>query len=221
MSESEIDEAWLAASPDEKANMLLALANPTQNGPLVSYHLALQALADAYDRVVFSALDILINKYSQRLQADAEKLIPILLQKLSGSDSPIADRAAWALNIIGNPALDGLIEATSTATNNYAKSMYVWALGRNSSLYLQAERIASLLIQLLNDSNARVRFCAMASLMDNSPLRSWGNSVLRDVNLEPIYKAVLPVAKEFVASNNYYSEFALRYQQLIEQHFLK
>lgn len=183
------------------------------------YPTLVSELRNPDSRVRFWCLDLLIKKAGRHLFTNSGNVIPILIKKLTDEDHPVVDRAIWALSITGPDSINFLINAIDTAITTKAKSIYIHALGKNTNVYLQAERVITLFSHLLSEHDAEIRFSAMIAVMDLSPLRPWFNKEITGIDFESVYSQVSKVANDFKSGLNDYPEFyvewATRYLALI------
>lgn len=105
------------------------------------------------------------------LQRDASQAIPLVMACLVRGDGPACDRAAWALNVIGKPALGALLLHLQATPDTAATARYIGALRRNTSLYAAAGKAIALLTAKLDSPDEEVEYWALIVLMDTSLLR--------------------------------------------------
>jgi HEAT repeat protein len=185
------------------------------------YPYLVSELENEDSRVRFWCLDLLIKKLPFLLYTDSKNVIPVLIKKLTNNNHPIIDRAIWALSITGADSVNYLIEAIETTPSTDAKSVYIHALGKNTNVHLQAERVITLFSHLLSGQDAEIRFSAMIAFMDLSPLRPWFDKKITGIDFKSIYREVTKVATEFKSNFNHYSDlyvkWATMYLDLIER----
>ena len=168
----------------------------------------------------FWCMDLLIKKASHHF-ADSKNIIPVLIKRLTDDDHPVVDRAIWALSITGPNSINFIINAIDNATDTKAKAIYIRALGKNTNVYIQAERVIKLFSNLLSEHDAEIRFNAMIAFMDLSPLRPWFDKRITGIDFEPVYREVSKAANEFKSGvgnyEEFYVEWATRYLDLIDR----
>ncbi|MEM8887336.1 MAG: hypothetical protein AAGD28_05070, partial [Bacteroidota bacterium] len=81
----------------------------------------------------------------------------------------------------------------------------------------KSTEILEFLTSALKHTNHKMRFAAVVSLMDNSPLRAKNLSKTPlDTDYELIYAMVLPVAIELQKEGGQYEDWGLRYAEMIK-----
>jgi len=181
------------------------------------YSALLQSLTEVEDTSLnFWALDLLIKHFPHFLQRDSSRTIPLVIACLTRNSGPVCDRAIWALNIIGLPALEALVAATHDAPDTLASAYYMGAIKENANVYLLANQIINLLDKQLDSSNEYVRYWALVVLTDISPLRPWFDTRMSVKLFEPLYSKLLSVAQQLIA--NKHEEMAAQYERLLIQH---
>jgi HEAT repeat protein len=178
----------------------------------------ISCVADSDDRVRFWALTAMVWRYQTELLAHAKQLVHTLIECLLDHFGPVADRAIWALNIIGETALPHLLVALE-AEHTQLRIMAAYALRQNHRVRVAADQVISVLLQLLNDAEEDVRFTAMVVLMDMSPLRSIIGLNLQNIDYEPVYDRLLPVVN-FFSSHEVEDkrDWSHRYKELLNTH---
>jgi len=166
--------------------------------------------------LTFWALRILVQNFPTLLQRDASQAIPLVMNCLVRGDGPVCDSAAWALNIIGKPALEALLLNIRTTPDTAATVRYIGALRSNSSLYASAKEVIALLLSKLDSPDEEVQYWALIVLMDSSPLRPWFDNHLKKRDFEQIYGRLLTAANRLVTQKQF--NFALMYIELLEKH---
>lgn len=139
------------------------------------YPVLLINLTHSDDRVVFLSMDALVKKYAARVEQDAALLTPQLLAFLTSGHGPIIDRAVWALGLTGPDSVYTLLDFIAQSPDDYSLEMGIWALGRNSHIRQDPALVLATIRQYLPHTNLRVKFAALCSLMDMSPLRPFGH----------------------------------------------
>jgi len=181
------------------------------------YPALLRSLEIAGDmRLTFWALLLLVKYFPALLQRDASQTIPLVMACLVRGDGPVCDRAAWALNIMGEPALEALLLSIQTTPDTADTVRYIGALRRNSNLYAVAEQVIALLMAKLDSPNEEVQYWALIVLVDISPLRPWFDKRLKESDFEQIYDRLLIVANRLAPQKQF--DFALTYIELLEKH---
>ncbi|WP_176133172.1 HEAT repeat domain-containing protein [Hymenobacter sp. CRA2] len=170
-------------------------------------------IPDVNDHIRFFALTALVKHYSTLMQAHAAQLAPLLMERLLDANSPVADRAIWGLNIVGETALPHLLAATE-APEWRERLMAAFALGRNHQMSVATEPALAALLRLLDDENEQVQSAALGIIMDLTPLRPFRR--IEGVDFEPIYQRLLPLAEHFSQHlDAHYQEWGNRYRQLL------
>lgn len=212
----EVLERVAHANGDERTQAFTELAAAAGNP--IAYQLVVDTLASTSDdQITFWCLDALIKQFHSLLPADAPRLIPLLLSKLTNQSHPISDRAIWALSVTGPATVPALREAIEQAPSPDHRRAYLFALGKNTHVHTQAALVLSLFAHSLEDTEASVRYWAMVALMDMSPLRPWFDARLNAHDFEPLYPGILRVAEEFIRNDQ--DDFAGRYHDLITRHW--
>jgi HEAT repeat protein len=153
-------------------------------------------IADAHEHIRFFALTALVRQYPHQLRADAVRLVPRLMDRLLDENGTVTDRALWALNITGETALPQLLAATEDP-NVRMREMATGALARNHQIHVATEVALPALLRRLDDEDDGVRFAALGEVMNLTPLRTSPAGTLTEVDFEPIYDQLLPVAEQF------------------------
>lgn len=169
--------------------------------------------------LTFWALSLLVQYFPALLQRDANQAIPLVMACLVRGDGPVCDRAAWALSIMGEPALDALVLNIQTTPDTADTVRYIGALRSNSSLYAAAGQVMALLAAKLDSPCEEVQFWALVVLMDIGPLRPWFDKRLKESDFEQIYDRLLTVAKRLAPQKQF--DFALTYIELLEKRLAK
>jgi len=171
------------------------------------------------DTVAFFCLDALIKHFPGLLPAAAPRLVPVVLQRAASSNGPVADRARWALSVIGPVTIPALCAAVAQAPTPEDRAAYVLALRKNTHVPAQAAPVLALLRRCLAAPDALVRWSALAALMDMGPLRPWFDARLNARDFEPLYPELLRAAEEFMRHGpDDWADFAGRYHDLITRH---
>jgi len=188
-------------------------------GDPAAYQVVVQTLATTPDdRVAFWCLDALVKHFGPLLAADAPRVIPLLLHQLVQPQAPVADRAAWALSTAGPASVPALLAAVHRAQDPAHRVAYLAALRQSYHLPDHAPAVLACLAEQLQDPFDDVRYWAMVVSMDVSPLRpAIHRPALPAAAFEPLFRAVLPVAEEFITRRQ--DEFASRYRDLILSHW--
>jgi hypothetical protein len=174
-------------------------------------------LEDIDYKIRFFALFCLIDKFPKKLSEPNDKLVNIMMKLLIDKSTPIVDRAAWALSIMGEFGLKKLLESTITSDLKLRQKV-IWAIGSNANLNLKKDESISILLNGLQDENEVIRFTSMCALINVSPLGMNKYYMIEDYDFKEIYKNMKPVAKSFMESENaMYNDFAKRYFKMIEQ----
>ncbi len=129
-------------------------------------------LEDSDDRIRFHGLYQLIDKRYEKLLKPTDELANLMIKLLVDESSPVVDRAAWALSIMGEIGLNKLLENADSKELNLRR-IIIWAIGRNANLNLKKDEVIHILINGIQDKDEDVRFISMCSLMDVSPLRNY------------------------------------------------
>jgi hypothetical protein len=204
------------ADGEERAQAFRQLAAAA--GEPAAYQVVVDTLTSTLDeQVIFWCLDALIKQFGALLPADATRLVPLLLARVVGENPPVTDRAIWALNVIGPASVAALLDAIHHALSLPQRVAYVFALGRNRHVHTQISPVVSLLAQLLQDAEATVRYWAMVTAMDLSPLRPFYTPPMPTSYFEPLYPLIMLVAEEFMAPIQ--DGFAEQYHDLISQYW--
>jgi hypothetical protein len=202
----------------DQAHAILRAATGDPN----AYQLVVATLAETdQEGVAFWCLDALIKQFGPLLAADAERLIPVLLDHLVRPFAVVPDRAAWALNVAGPASVPALLRAYARASDPAHRARYLGALRDNSHLLVHAAAVLACFTQGLQDPVAQVRYWALVVTMDVSPLRfGWDKSRLPLPAFEALYRAALPVAEEFIHTpyDERDEEMVRRYHALIVRH---
>ena len=181
------------------------------------FDLYIYLLEDSDDRIRFHGLHQLINKRYERLSKPIGKLANLMIKLLVDESSPVVDRAAWALSIMGEMGLNKLLENAGSPELGLRLNV-IWAIGRNANLNLKKDEVVEVLINGIQDKNENIRFTSMHSLMNVSPLKKDDFYMIKDYDFESIYKKIKPVAKSFMDSEDKnYREFGFRYYNMIEK----
>ncbi|MBB6464111.1 HEAT repeat domain-containing protein [Flammeovirga kamogawensis] len=185
------------------------------------FNILFELLEDDDSQNRFFAIFHLIDKFSDLLTNLDESLVNKVYNALFDEDSPVADRAIWALNIIGDRALDKLINEFHTGTIEN-KIRITYAIGRGNFSIRTLDRI-EILFNGLKSKDEELRFTAMCEMMSNSPVgpwseNEWNSTKDENIDFEKIYDIVLPIAYSFSTSENEsYKEFSIRYIDWIEK----
>ncbi|RZK22569.1 MAG: hypothetical protein EOO63_18220 [Hymenobacter sp.] len=203
---------WVAThEPDKKDSAFAELSADDSHYPAL-----LQSLIQAEDAsMTFWALELLVKHFPLLLQRDAKLAIPLLLPCLLRGNGLVCDRAAWALSIIGKPAVEALLAAIAAAPDASAAANYIGAIRGNYSTYTLAKQVVNSLANQLDSPNADVRYWALVVLMDIGPLRPRFDERMDKSDFEPLYGQLLTVAYDLAPHQQY--EFALRYIELLEK----
>lgn len=205
---------WVATHEPDKKDLAFAELSADDS----HYSALLQSLTEAEDTSrTFWTLELLVKHFPLLLQHDADQAVPLLIACLMRDDGPVRDRAAWALSIIGKPAVEALLAAIKAAPDTSAAANYMGAIRRNTSVYLLAEQVITLLGKQLDSPNEHVRYWALIVLMDIGPLRPWFDERMHKSDFEFLYGQLLVVAYRLAPHKQY--EFAARYIELLEKQF--
>lgn len=205
---------------DEAKHKAISYANPKLLNAEIFY-LLFDLLKDNSSHNRFFAIFHLIDKFSISLSGAEGVLIDDIYNSLFDKYAPIADRATWALSIIGDKALDKLIEKYYSGAID-TKIRITYAIGRGNFSKRTKDRVKVLLTGLQSE-NKRLRFTAMCEMMSNTPIshqneNEWNSTQDKSINFEEIYDKVLPIAKEFLKlENKKYKSFSNRYINWIEK----
>lgn len=203
---------WVATHEPDKKDIAFAELSANDS----HYPALLQSLTKVEDAsMTFWALELLIKHFPFLLQRDARQAIPLLLACLLQGDGPVCDRAAWALSIIGKPAVEALLVAIEVASDTLAAANYIGAIRGNASVYLLAKQVIDLLANQLSSPSEHIRFWALTVLMDIGPLRPFFDERMHKTDFEPLYGQLLAVAYDLAPHKQY--EFAARYIELLEK----
>ncbi|WP_459210987.1 HEAT repeat domain-containing protein [Aquimarina rhabdastrellae] len=185
------------------------------------FYLLFDLLKDSSSHNRFFAIFHLIDKFSKSLASVEGVLIDDIYNLLFDEFAPVADRATWALSIIGDKALDKLIEKYYSGAID-TKIRITYAIGRGNFSERTKDRV-KILSTGLQSENQNLRFTAMCEMMSNTPISPWSESEWnstqdKNIDFEEIYDKILPVAKEFSKlENEEYKNFSNRYINWIEK----
>ena len=185
------------------------------------FHLLFDLLKDNNSNNRFFAIFHLIDKFSISLSNIKGVFIHDIYHSLFDEFAPIADRATWALSIVGDKALDKLMEKYHSGTID-TKIRITHAIGRGDFSKRTKDRVQILLAGLKSE-NQNLRFTAMCEMMSNTPIGPWSKSEWnstqdKTIDFEDIYDTILPLARDFSKSENEnYKGFSNRYINWIEK----
>lgn len=179
------------------------------------FFLLFDLLKDSNPHNRFFAIFHLIDKFSKSLTNIDGTYISDVYELLFDEFAPVADRAIWALSIVGDKALDKLIEEYYSETAD-TQTQIIYAIGRGNFSQRSKERI-QVLLDGLQSENEKLKFTAMCEIMSNTPISPWCESEWNstqdeNIDFEEIYDIILPIAKEFASSRSEtFKEFSTRY----------
>ncbi len=205
---------------DKAKHKAMSGANPELLNVEIFY-LLFDLLKDSSSHNRFFAIFHLIDKFSKSLASVEGVLIDDIYNLLFDEFAPVADRATWALSIIGDKALDKLIEKYYSGAID-TKIRITYAIGRGNFSERTKDRV-KILSTGLQSENQNLRFTAMCEMMSNTPISPWSESEWnstqdKNIDFEEIYDKILPVAKEFSKlENEEYKNFSNRYINWIEK----
>ena len=205
---------------DKAKHKAMSDANPELLNVEIFY-LLFDLLKDSSSPNRFFAIFHLIDKFSKSLASVEGVLIDDIYNLLFDEFAPVADRATWALSIIGDKALDKLIEKYYSGAID-TKIRITYAIGRGNFSQRTKDRV-KILSTGLQSENQNLRFTAMCEMMSNTPISPWSESEWnstqdKNIDFEEIYDKILPVAKEFSKlENEEYKNFSNRYINWIEK----
>lgn len=179
------------------------------------FNLLFELLKDGNPHNRFFAIFHLIDKFSESLASIERAFINDLYDSLFDEFAPVPDRAIWALSIVGDKALDMLMEKYYSGTVD-TKTRIICAIGRGNFSKRSKDRVQILLDGLQSD-NLTLRFTAMCEIMSNTPIgpwqgNEWNSTQDTSIDFEKIYDMILPIAKDFSSSQNEsFKDFSTRY----------
>jgi hypothetical protein len=163
----------------------------------------------------FWALDLLIKNAPDRMAERHEALKSTIYNLLFDDCTPCSDRAQWAMNILGMPGLEYMLNRYhGPEVANPATLLHI--IARHSEAGKNSDQIIRILYDALDHENRDMRFVAMVSFMDSSPLRAALGHPQFQVDYEKIYRQILPVAIEMKREGGYFAEWGMRYIELIK-----
>lgn len=163
------------------------------------FDLLVDQLKDKEDGTRFFALFTLIDKFRERLSNANDALADLMIQLLNDPYSLVVDRASWALTIMGEVGLKKLFKNINSDDPEFRRRIFL-TIGK--SAHLNAEKSIEVFVEGLKDKNEEIRYIAMSTLMEISPLGQNDSKTIEDFDFTTIYKMIKPVAKSFIESNN-------------------
>ena len=166
----------------------------------------------------FWALTLLIKNAASRLVENHESLKAKLFHLLFDEYIPCSDRAQWAMNILGLPGLEFMMQKYRKRDAPNLPALLT-VIARHTEAPKKSTEILRFLTSALQHSDRDMRFAAVIGLMDASPLRAehLGSTPL-DTDYALIYSQVLPVAIELQQEGAHYEEWGARYAEMINSH---
>lgn len=149
------------------------------------------------EKIQFTAISFLINKFADNLFNHRKKLSSKLIQLLFDESSLLSDRAAWAINLLGIDGLSELLKIYSSIDNLNHKFKIIWAIGRNTNVKLRIKEVISLLLSELEHKDLEIQRISMYSLMYLTPLGGARETVIENYDFTKVYRKVKPVALYF------------------------
>lgn len=184
------------------------------------FHLLFELLKDSNPHNRFFAIFHLIDKFSESLANLEGTFVSDIYDSLFDECGPVVDRATWALSIVGDKALDMLMEKYYAGTVD-TQTRIIYAIGRGNFSQRSKDRI-QILLNGLQSENRKLKFTAMCEMMSNTPIGPWHDSEWnstqdKSIDFEEIYEIILPVAKDFSCSEDEsFKDFSTRYIKWIE-----
>ncbi|PWJ38655.1 HEAT repeat domain-containing protein [Sediminitomix flava] len=184
------------------------------------FFLLIELLKSPESHIRFFALYHLIDKFSESLTNIDDSLIGEIYNLLFDQFTPVVDKTFWALSIIGDRALDMLLDEYYKGDNE-TKIKITYAIGRGNFSHRSKDRI-HVLLDGLKSKNIDIKFSSMCEIMSNTPIANehkseWNSVQDKTVDLEMIYDQVLLVAREFIELNyDRYQNSSSYYIKLIE-----
>ncbi len=178
------------------------------------FNLLFELLKDSNPKNRFFAIFHLIDKFPKLLAKIEGDYITDIYNCLFDENTPVADRATWALSIVGEKALDKLKKEYYSNSNLIdSKVQIIYAIGRGNFSKNSKDRIQILLDGIKSD-NDNLRFQAMSAIISNTNSKTenkWNSVNDNSIDLEKIHRMILPIAKEFTKSNNnHFRECSIR-----------
>lgn len=169
----------------------------------------------------FWSLDLIIKNASAKIIEKSKILLPKLLRRVFDKDIPVADRAFWAIDIIGQSAVNYILDNYQLLENE-EKEIILRLIPSHKFAKTEAPRIIELLVEELKHLDKNIRFSALIGLVYSSPLKISGNSRNLSEDFSKFYKEMLQVSLELkLEEEKYLKEMGIKFEQAIRDELIE